>query len=49
MNWETTLQRVAMVSMVATVVESLPITDQLDDNISVPLATILAAYLSFGY
>ncbi|KFK24895.1 hypothetical protein AALP_AA8G038700 [Arabis alpina] len=49
MNWETTFQRVAMVSMVATVVESLPITDQLDDNVSVPLATILAAYVSFGY
>lgn len=49
MIWETTFQRVAMVSMVATVVESLPITDQLDDNVSVPLATILAAYLSFGY
>ncbi|EOA21194.1 hypothetical protein CARUB_v10001540mg [Capsella rubella] len=48
MNWGTTFQRVAIVSMVATVVESLPITDQLDDNVSVPLATILAAYLSFG-
>lgn len=41
--------KVAMVSLVATVVESLPITDQLDDNVSVPLATILAAYVTFGY
>ncbi|KAL1201452.1 Phytol kinase 1 [Cardamine amara subsp. amara] len=48
-NWDTTFGKVAIVSMVATVVESLPITDQLDDNVSVPLATILAAYLSFGY
>ncbi|CAH2074164.1 unnamed protein product [Thlaspi arvense] len=49
MKWETTFARVAMISMVATVVESLPITDQLDDNVSVPLATILAAFVSFGY
>ncbi|KAH0931100.1 hypothetical protein HID58_008217, partial [Brassica napus] len=49
MNWETTFTRVAIVSLVATLVESLPITDQIDDNVSVPLATILAAYLSFGY
>ncbi|KAF8115267.1 hypothetical protein N665_0029s0104 [Sinapis alba] len=49
MNWETTFTRVAIISMVATLVESLPITDQLDDNVSVPLATILAAYVSFGY
>ncbi|KAL0736612.1 hypothetical protein Bca4012_012822 [Brassica carinata] len=49
MNWETTFTKVAIVSMVATLVESLPITDQLDDNVSVPLATILAAYVSFGY
>uniref|UniRef100_A0A1J3DF40 phytol kinase n=1 Tax=Noccaea caerulescens TaxID=107243 RepID=A0A1J3DF40_NOCCA len=48
-NWKTTFMKVAMVSLVATVVESLPITDQLDDNVSVPLATILAAYVTFGY
>ncbi|CAA7033925.1 unnamed protein product [Microthlaspi erraticum] len=48
-NWETTFMKVAMVSLVATVVESIPITDQLDDNVSVPLATILAAYVAFGY
>lgn len=44
-----TLQRVALVSLVATVVESLPITEVVDDNISVPLASMVAAYLSFGY
>ncbi|KAG2242560.1 hypothetical protein Bca52824_095604 [Brassica carinata] len=49
MNWETTFTRVVIVSLVATLVESLPITDQIDDNVSVPLATILAAYISFGY
>lgn len=49
MNWETTFTKVAIVSMVATLVESLPIADQIDDNVSVPLATIMAAYVSFGY
>ncbi|KAF3565580.1 hypothetical protein DY000_02019774 [Brassica cretica] len=49
LNWETTFTKVAIVSMVATLVESLPITDQIDDNVSVPLATIMAAYVSFGY
>ncbi|CAN8257154.1 unnamed protein product [Cochlearia groenlandica] len=48
-NWETTFTRVAMVSLVATLVESLPITDLLDDNVSVPMATFLAAYLCFEY
>uniref|UniRef100_A0A1J3GVC9 phytol kinase n=2 Tax=Noccaea caerulescens TaxID=107243 RepID=A0A1J3GVC9_NOCCA len=48
-NWKTTFMKVAMVSLVATVVESLPITDQLDDNVSVPLATIFAAYVTFGF
>ncbi|CAN8298015.1 unnamed protein product [Cochlearia groenlandica] len=49
MDWDTTFTRVAMISLVATVVESLPITDVLDDNVSVPLATMLAAYVTFGY
>ncbi|XWS66261.1 hypothetical protein CRYUN_Cryun05aG0184300 [Craigia yunnanensis] len=47
LDWGWTLQRVALVSLVATVVESLPITKLVDDNISVPLATMVAAYLSF--
>lgn len=49
LDWIETLQRVALVSLVATVVESLPITEIVDDNISVPLASMVAAYLSFGY
>ncbi|KAH9768729.1 Phytol kinase 1 [Citrus sinensis] len=49
LDWIETLQRVALVSLVATVIESLPITEVVDDNISVPLASMVAAYLSFGY
>ncbi|KAL3629071.1 hypothetical protein CASFOL_027132 [Castilleja foliolosa] len=37
LEWTKTVQRVALVSSVATFVESLPITGILDDNISVPL------------
>lgn len=43
------MNRVALVSLVATLVESLPITEVVDDNISVPLASMVAAYLTFGY
>ncbi|XVE68721.1 hypothetical protein DITRI_Ditri09bG0092000 [Diplodiscus trichospermus] len=50
MDWGGTLmQKVAFVSLVATLVESLPITVVVDDNICVPLATMLAAYLSFRH
>ncbi|KAK3228391.1 hypothetical protein Dsin_000272 [Dipteronia sinensis] len=49
LDWVSTMQRVALVCLVATVVESLPTTDFIDDNISVPLSSMLAAYLSFGY
>lgn len=48
-NWVWTMERVALVSLVATVVESLPVTQVVDDNISVPLASMLTAILSFGY
>lgn len=48
LNWMETVQKVAFVSLVATAVESLPITDVVDDNISVPLASMAAAYLSFS-
>ncbi|XP_021762335.1 phytol kinase 1, chloroplastic-like isoform X1 [Chenopodium quinoa] len=44
-DWNLTAQRVAVVSFVATVVESLPTAEQIDDNISVPLATMVTAYL----
>ena len=41
------MQNVALVSLVATMVESLPISDVIDDNISVPIATIAAASVTF--
>ncbi|XP_022742963.1 probable phytol kinase 1, chloroplastic isoform X1 [Durio zibethinus] len=47
LDWGWTIHRVALISLMATVVESLPITKLVDDNISVPLATMVAAYLSF--
>ncbi|KAK2973388.1 hypothetical protein RJ640_022199 [Escallonia rubra] len=49
LDWICTIKRVALVSLVATVVESLPTTEIMDDNISVPLTSMLVAYLSFGY
>ena len=49
LDWALTVQRVALVSLVATLVESLPITNVIDDNISVPLASMVTAFLSFGY
>ncbi|KAF5948049.1 hypothetical protein HYC85_014006 [Camellia sinensis] len=49
LDWVWTVERVALVSLVATIVESLPITDVVDDNISVPLASMVTAFLSFGY
>ncbi|KAI9156131.1 hypothetical protein LWI28_001104 [Acer negundo] len=49
LDWVSTMGRVALVCLVATVVESLPTTHLIDDNISVPLSSMLAAYLSFGY
>ncbi|KAH7547809.1 hypothetical protein JRO89_XS14G0019100 [Xanthoceras sorbifolium] len=49
LDWVSSMQRVALVCLVATLVESLPTTDLVDDNISVPLSTMLAAYMSFGY
>ncbi|XP_073002386.1 probable phytol kinase, chloroplastic isoform X2 [Typha latifolia] len=48
LDWEQTVGKVALVSLAATLVESLPITDTLDDNISVPFATMLTAFLAFG-
>jgi len=37
------------VALVATVVESLPITEVVDDNITVPLVSMVVSMLSFGY
>ncbi|KAH9327163.1 hypothetical protein KI387_007341, partial [Taxus chinensis] len=41
LTWETIVQNVAIISVAATIVESLPVTQFLDDNISVPLTSIL--------
>jgi phytol kinase len=37
LDWISTAQKVALVSLAATVVESLPTIEVVDDNISVPL------------
>lgn len=43
-----TAQRVALVSFIATVVESLPTTRLIDDNISVPISAMVTAYVCFS-
>ncbi|KAK9124009.1 hypothetical protein Sjap_013611 [Stephania japonica] len=48
LDWALTVERVALVSLVATLVESLPITDIVDDNISVPLSSMVMAFMFFG-
>ncbi|KAG1327116.1 Phytol kinase 1, chloroplastic [Cocos nucifera] len=47
-DWDKAVERVAVVSLAATVVESLPISEFVDDNISVPLTSMLTASLLFG-
>ncbi|GMH07882.1 hypothetical protein Nepgr_009722 [Nepenthes gracilis] len=49
LNWTETAQRVALVSLVATAVESLPMGEVIDDNISVPLSSMITAYMTFGF
>jgi phytol kinase len=49
LDWILTAQKVALVSLAATVVESLPTTEVVDDNISVPLASMAEAFLSFDF
>ncbi|GMY23123.1 probable phytol kinase 1, chloroplastic isoform X1 [Fagus crenata] len=49
LDWVWTVQKVALVSLVATVVESLPTTEVVDDNISVPLVSMAVAFWMFGY
>ncbi|KAL0322194.1 UNVERIFIED_CONTAM: putative phytol kinase, chloroplastic [Sesamum calycinum] len=49
LEWMQTLERVALVSFVATLIESLPTTGIVDDNISVPLASMVTSLLVFGY
>ncbi|KAK6929124.1 hypothetical protein RJ641_005329 [Dillenia turbinata] len=40
LDWAETNKRVALVSLLTTLVESLPIDGVVDDNVSVPLTTI---------
>lgn len=47
-SWELALGKLLLVALVGTVVECIPVTDIVDDNISVPLATMLVAFLLFG-
>ncbi|KAF1879285.1 hypothetical protein Lal_00047959 [Lupinus albus] len=49
LEWLSTVPRVAFVAFVATVVESLPITEIVDDNISVPLVTMALASFIFKH
>ena len=48
LDWGKTVQKVGLVSVVATVVESLPIANVVDDNISVPLVSMVVAFLTFN-
>lgn len=48
LDWDEATLKVALISVVATLVESLPITDVLDDNISVPIASMCTALVLFG-
>uniref|UniRef100_A0A0D9WAY9 phytol kinase n=1 Tax=Leersia perrieri TaxID=77586 RepID=A0A0D9WAY9_9ORYZ len=47
--WDQALGKLALVALAATVMECIPVTNVVDDNISVPLATMLVAFLLFGY
>lgn len=49
LDWMNTVERVALVSFVATLVESLPTNGIVDDNISVPLASMVTSFMVFGY
>ncbi|KAM0923706.1 hypothetical protein ACQ4PT_005377 [Festuca glaucescens] len=47
-SWDQALGKLVLVALAATVVECIPVTDVVDDNISVPLATMFVAFLLFG-
>ncbi|XP_074269584.1 putative phytol kinase 1, chloroplastic isoform X1 [Silene latifolia] len=48
LNWVSTVKSVAVISFLASVIESLPIGELIDDNLSVPLATMIIAYMCFS-
>ncbi|KAG9456784.1 hypothetical protein H6P81_001292 [Aristolochia fimbriata] len=45
--WDPTAKKVALIALSATVMESLPISEVVDDNLSVPLTTMLMTFLLF--
>lgn len=47
LDWPSVVERLALVALVATIVESLPITEVIDDNLSVPISSMLMAYMLF--
>ncbi|XP_006838740.2 phytol kinase 1, chloroplastic [Amborella trichopoda] len=47
LDWGSTIEKVLIIAMAATIVESLPITGLLDDNITVPLSSMLVASFFF--
>ncbi|XP_057427561.1 probable phytol kinase 1, chloroplastic isoform X2 [Lotus japonicus] len=49
LDWGNAVPRVAFVAIVATVVESLPISEVVDDNLSVPLITMAVACFAFPH
>ena len=49
LDWGPVATKVAIVSLAATVVESLPISDVFDDNFTVPLCCISVASVLFGF
>ncbi|XP_047334906.1 probable phytol kinase 1, chloroplastic [Impatiens glandulifera] len=47
LDWIGTIEKVALISLVATIVESLPTAGRIDDNISVPLSSMLIGMMCF--
>uniref|UniRef100_A0A8R7TNJ1 phytol kinase n=1 Tax=Triticum urartu TaxID=4572 RepID=A0A8R7TNJ1_TRIUA len=48
-SWDQAFGKLALVTLAATAVECIPVTEVLDDSIYVPLATMLVAFLLFGH
>eukprot|EP00897_Mesotaenium_endlicherianum_P006412 jgi/Mesen1/579/ME000107S10811 len=47
-SWPSTVARVALIALAATLVESLPITDRFDDNLTVPLTAVALGSVLFA-
>lgn len=47
LDWPSAVEKVALVALVATLVESLPTTEVIDDNLSVPISSMLMASMMF--